>query len=276
MWGYTRNGHWRRGSGAWLMYMNGAERPALQWLVNYVTNTPATVTAGQSFNVSEAAAGGTSIGAVLATDTDAATVLSQWQLTDASGKFAIDAGTGTLSLAPGATLDFEAATSYSVAVSVWDGFTRSAAANVTINVTNANDNVPAISAGQSFNIDDGANNVIAGVESSDPDDMNQPGFTKFQGWTIQSGNTGSVFRLTPKLGELVVARPLLIDWRRTSYNLVATVGDGAHTSAPQALAVLIPNRLDMCLFDVIRLEVPKKSAPLVFLLGGELGACTGF
>jgi hypothetical protein len=69
---------------------------------------------------------------------------------------------------------------------------------------------------------------------------------------------------------------LAIDWRRTSYNLVATVSDGAHTSAPEGVAVLIPSRLDMCLFDVIRLEVPKKSAPLVFLLGGELGACTGF
>ena len=38
MWGYVQGGHWRTGSGAWLMYPNGAERPALQWLVRYMEN----------------------------------------------------------------------------------------------------------------------------------------------------------------------------------------------------------------------------------------------
>jgi hypothetical protein len=276
IWGYVRGFHWRNAQGDWLLYPNGGERPALQWLIRYVGNAPAVV-GPQALSLSESALGGTAAGAVSATDADTGTTFSQWQIdADPSAKFVIDPATGIVSLAAGATLDFESTTSYQISVSVWDGYVRSAPGTVTINVTNENDNVPSISAGQSFSIDDGANNVIGGVESSDPDDMNQPGFTKFQGWTIQSGNTGSVFRLTPKLGELMVARPLAIDWRRTSYNLVATVGDGVHTSAPVALAVLIPNRLDMCLFDVIRLEVPKKSAPLVFLLGGELGACTGF
>jgi endo-1,4-beta-xylanase len=276
MWGYVRNNHWRNAQGDWILYENGGERPALQWLIRYVGNAAAVV-GPQTLSLSESAVGGTAAGAVAASDPDAGTAFSQWQINaDPSGKFVIDPATGVVSLAAGATLDFESTTSYQIAVSVWDGYVRSAPGTVTINVTNENDNAPSISAGQSFNIDDGANNIIGGVESSDPDDMNQPGFTKFQAWTILSGNSRSVFRLTPKLGELVVARPLLIDWRKTSYNLVATVGDGAHTSAPEALAVRIPKRLDMCLFDVIRLEVPKKSAPLVFLLGGELGACTGF
>jgi len=276
IWGYVRGFHWRNAQGDWLLYPNGGERPALQWLIRYVGNAPAVV-GPQALSLTESALGGTAAGAVSATDADTGTTFSQWQINaDPSAKFVIDPATGIVSLAAGATLDFESTTSYQISVSVWDGYVRSAPGTVTINVTNENDNVPSISAGQSFDIDDGANNIIGGVESSDPDDMNQPGFTKFQGWSIQSGNTGSVFRLTPKLGELMVARPLLIDWRRTSYNLVATVSDGVHTSAPVALAVLIPSRLDMCLFDVIKLEVPKKTAPLVFLLGGQLGACTGF
>jgi hypothetical protein len=160
-----------------------------------------------------------------------------------------------------------------VSVSVWDGYIRSAAANVTVKVTNANDNAPAITAGQSFDIDQGYRNTIAAVESSDPDDVNQPGFTKFQGWTIVSGNTGSVFKLTPTLGELQIARPLLIDWRKTSYSLGATVSDGTFTSPVQGVTVVIPKRVDMCLFDFIRLDVPKATAPLVFLLGGDLGSC---
>ena len=63
--------------------------------------------------------------------------------------------TGTISLAPGQSLDFEVATSYTVSVSVYDGFRRSVTESVTINVTNLNDNVPVITAGQSFRIDDG-------------------------------------------------------------------------------------------------------------------------
>ena len=55
LWGYVRGAHWRTNQGAWLMYPNGAERPALQWLVRYVENELAVVTPGQTFSVSEAA-----------------------------------------------------------------------------------------------------------------------------------------------------------------------------------------------------------------------------
>lgn len=39
LWGY-RPGHWRSAQGAYLAYDNGAERPALVWLRNYVQTTP--------------------------------------------------------------------------------------------------------------------------------------------------------------------------------------------------------------------------------------------
>jgi endo-1,4-beta-xylanase len=274
LWGYVQNSHWRTNTGAWLMYPNGAERPALQWLVRYMENRLAVVGPGQSFNVSENAAGGTAIGNVLATDTDPGTTLSQWQMTDPSGKFAIDANTGALSLVPGATLDFETGTSYFVSVSVWDGYMRSAAESVAVKVINQNDNVPEITAGQVFDIDGGAHNIVGAFESSDPDDLNEIGFTTFQDWKIVGGNPGSIFKLRPDTGELKVARPLHIDWRKTSYSVLATVGDGLNTSAAQGVVVSIPRRLDMCFADIIRLEVPKATAPLILLLGGELGSCT--
>ncbi|HEV7607212.1 MAG TPA: endo-1,4-beta-xylanase [Steroidobacteraceae bacterium] len=273
LWGYVRGSHWRNAQGDWLLYQNGAERPALQWLIKYVANTAPTVSAGQSFNVSESAAAGTAVGTVLATDPDAATVLSQWQLTDASGKFVIDATTGTLSLAPGATLDFESKTAYSVSVSVWDGYVRSAAANVAINVTNLNDNAPAITGAQVFDIDGGAHNVIDALEVSDADDINQLGFTTFSNFALVSGNTNSVFRLRANSGVLEVARPLFVDWRKTSYLLTAKVSDGTNTSAVQGVTVNIPKRVNFCLVNFIRVEVPKATAPLAVLLGGELGDC---
>jgi len=273
IWGYVQGFHWRNQQGDWLLYQNGGERPALQWLIRYVGNIPAVVGA-QTLTVSESAAAGSAVGTVTATDADAGTTLSQWQInSDPSGKFVIDAATGIVSLAAGATLDFEATTSYQISVSVWDGYVRSAVGAVTINVANVNDNVPSVTAGQTFDIDEGYKRTIGWLESSDPDDMNQLGFTTFQNWQIVSGNTGSVFRVTPSAGELQIARPLLIDWRRTSYSLVTTVSDGTNTSAATPVTVVIPTRVDMCLFDVIKLEVPKASAPLVFLLGGDLGSC---
>jgi endo-1,4-beta-xylanase len=272
IWGYVRGNHWRNAQGDWLLYENGGERPALQWLIRYVANTPAVVSP-QVLNVSESTAAGGPVGTVAAADPDAGTVFSQWQLTDASGKFVIDAASGAVSLAAGQSLDFEAATSYVVGVSVWDGYVRSATANVTINVTNANDNPPSVTAGQVFDIDGGSHNVIGALEVSDPDDVNQLGFTTFSNYAIVSGNTHSVFRLRAATGVLEVARPLLVDWRRTSYALTTKVSDGTNTSATQGVIVNIPKRIEFCLADTIRVEVPKASAPLAVLLGGELGDC---
>ena len=108
--------HWRNAQGDWLLYPNGGERPALQWLIRYVQNAPAVV-GPQTLTVNESAAGGTPVGAVLATDADAGTTFSQWQIaSDPSGKFVIDAATGVVSLAAGASLDFETATSHTISV----------------------------------------------------------------------------------------------------------------------------------------------------------------
>ena len=81
LWGYMQDSHWRSGRAPGCMYTNGAERPALQWLVRYVENKPAVVTPGQAFTRErERRAEGTAIGTVLATDADAGTTLSQWQI----------------------------------------------------------------------------------------------------------------------------------------------------------------------------------------------------
>lgn len=349
MWGYVQGSHWRTNTGAWLMYTNGAERPALQWLTNYVPDTPPTVNPGQAFTVSEdlhssdpdvatatqflqangfqvntdsvttaalmlkhandapfvypaagdptsttwvgglanyngtnlqflaftakygAASVGTPIGTVVATDVDTGQTLSNWQIVSGS-LFAIDANTGTLSLLAGASLDFESWTSSTVQVSVSDGYQRSKLETVRIDITNVNDNPPVIPAGQSYRIDAGSKNTVAKVVATDADDTNQPGFTTFSGWTITSGNTNNVFKYSTT-GSLQVARPLLVDWRKTSYSLVSTVSDGATTSEAQAVQVTIPNRVNLCLLNAIKLEAPKAAAPVLILLGAQIGSC---
>ena len=273
IWGYVQGFHWRNAQGDWLLYQNGGERPALQWLIRYVQNAQAVI-AAQTLTVGESAASGSPVGTVLATDTDAGTAFSQWQInSDPSGKFVIDAATGTVSLAADAVLDFENATSHSITVSVWDGYTRSAPGSVTIDVTNANDNAPQIAGGQDFNIDDGFRYRLGELEATDVDDTNEPGFTTFSGWQVVGGSGAAVFAISPGTGELQIKRPLLIDFNLASYTVLATVTDGLNVSAQQQIDIAIPRNVTMCLLNLLQLDVPKQAARLLLRNGAALGSC---
>ena len=273
MWGYTREGHWRRAQGAWLMYPNGAERPALQWLVRYMENELPVVTAGQAFTIGEGAANDAAIGTVLATDADSAQSLSGWQIDGGSGAsvFAIDAATGAISVADSTALDFETTTSYTLQASVFDGYRRSTSESVAIRVENANDNAPVVMPGQSFRIDGGVRNVIGPISARDADDANDPGFTTLD-WSIVSGDPASAFAIDDKTGALRVARPTAIDFRRSGYTLGTRASDGVNTSAPASVTVTIPERVQVCLLFV-DVQVPKRSAPALLKLGASLGRC---
>ena len=273
LWGYTQN-HWRRAQGAWLAYPNGAERPAMQWLQAYVRNTQPTI-APQTFNVNENAANGTAVGTVVAADPDSSQTLSAWQIDGGSGVavFAIDAATGALTVVDSAALDFEQTTSYTLNVSVYDGYRRSQAQVVTIAVKNLNDNTPAVTPGQAFAIDGGARNILGVVQATDADDTNEPGFTDFQNWRIVGGTGARLFDVGSGNGWLRASRPLGIDWSKSSYSLLMQTSDGELTSATQSVSVTIPSRVKTCLYFV-DVTVPKRTTPILLLLGATLGSCT--
>jgi endo-1,4-beta-xylanase len=234
LWGF-RPGHWRSAQGAYIVLDNGAERASMVWLQNYVQDKVPVVVPGQTMTLPENSATGTSVGAVLATDEDTDASLGEWQISGGSGAalFSIDPLSGAISVASGASLDFESATSYTVNVSVYDGFRRSVAEAVTIKLANANDNAPLIGAGQSFRIDGGFRYVLGNVAASDADDTNQPGFTTLQGWQITGGNGGSIFAINAATGALEIKRPLMIDFRKSSYTVQLKVSDATNTSAAQ-------------------------------------------
>ena len=276
IWGYVQGFHWRNQQGDWLLYQNGGERPALQWLIRYVQNAKAEV-AAQALSVAESAEAGSPIGAVLATDADTGTTFSQWRIdSDPSGKFVIDPATGVVSLAAGATLDFETLTSHTITVSVYDGYTRSAPGTVTIEVTNVNDNTPSVVAGQAFNIDDGSRYTLGDLDAIDGDDANDPDFTTFSNWKVVGGTGSSVFTIAAASGDLQIKRPLLIDFNRSSYTVLATVSDGLNVSAPQLITIAIPRRVTMCALGILQLDVPKQTAPLLLRAGLALGHCKRF
>jgi endo-1,4-beta-xylanase len=271
IWGYVQGFHWRNAQGDWLIYQNGGERPAMQWLIRYVQNAPASV-AAQTLTVNESAAAGSPVGTVLATDSDADTAFSQWQInSDPSGKFVIDPATGIVSLAAGASLDFENATSHGITVSVWDGYVRSAPGAVTIKVTNANDSAPVIAATLPVNID-ASHEWIGRPKHSDPDDLNEPGFTTVQNWAVVGGDAGGIFAIERTSGKIRVAQPLNVDFGRTEYTILVTVNDGANTSEPQSQSIVIPDQIKVCKGGKTH-SVPKAEAMKWLRGGAGLGAC---
>jgi hypothetical protein len=277
LWGYHQDTHWRRTSGDWLMWGNqseGAQRPALTWLVSYVSNNLPEVTSGQAFNVNENAAGGTAVGTVAATDVDAGQTLSGWQVDGGSGValFQINAETGAITLVEGATLDFETATSYTLNVSVADEYRRSESRAVTINVNNLNDNKPVVTSGQTFAIDGGSRNVLGAAQATDADDTNQPGFTDFQGWKIVGGTGANFFAIGADNGVLRASRPLAINLNKSSYTLVLQTSDGANQSAQQAVTVTIPSRIKTCLYGV-DLSANRTITKIAVALGATFGTC---
>jgi endo-1,4-beta-xylanase len=251
----------------------GAQRPALTWLVSYVENNQPVIEA-QELDVDENSANGTAVGTVVATDPDTEQTLSGWQVDGGSGVavFAIDGDTGAISVVDGSALDFETTTSYTLDVSVTDGFRRSEVGTVTVNVTNLNDNTPVIPAGQKLAIDGGTRNVLGAADATDADDTNDPGFTDFQDWRIVGGTGKSIFAIGSDNGVIRASRPQKIDFRKSSYTLVLETSDGANTSEQQSVTITIPNRVKTCLYG-LDLTTPKRLTPIVLLLGGTLGTC---
>jgi endo-1,4-beta-xylanase len=132
---------------------------------------------------------------------------------------------------------------------------------------------PLVSAAQKLPIDGGSQNVLGSLVATDADATREFGYATLQNWQITGGNGRSIFAIDPASGAVRITRPLFLDFRRSSYTLQVTVGDGAGTSAPAAVTITIPNKLRMCAFGH-NLLVPRAGASLVILVGGTLGRCT--
>ncbi|MFC3533647.1 VCBS domain-containing protein, partial [Vogesella facilis] len=106
--------------------------------------------------VAEGAANGTLVGITAhATDVDHGSVVTYTLSDDAGGRFQIDPVTGVVSVANGALLDYETATSHSITVLAADGVGGSSSQSFTINIGNVNDN-PVVGPSDS----DAANNAV--------------------------------------------------------------------------------------------------------------------
>jgi hypothetical protein len=232
------------------------------------------ITHDQAFAVSEKASKEAVIGQVTAADPDANTEFQNWKVTGGTGTsaFTIDAVTGNLTVRDSSLLDFDSPVcNYTLMVTVTDGYNKSAEEAIAINLTNVNDNTPAIPAGISFALDGGACNELGSITATDADDTNDPGFTTWH-WQLVGGTGAGIFAVNEATGKITIADLGLADLTRDSYTLLTTVSDGVYTSPVQTVTVIIPDKIKIC-HNGNGITTSKLAAIAHIRHGDCIGAC---
>jgi Tfp pilus assembly protein FimT len=139
-------------------------------------DTAPVIPSGQSFSVSEDAANGTLLGAVVATDADTIGSLQNWSIDGGNdaGIFQIDPGTGQISVADNANLNYSSTTTYTLSIKVSDGVNWSALQDVTVAVNDVNYSPVAVDDNYSVNADGQLLVPASGVLANDTDRDGDP------------------------------------------------------------------------------------------------------
>ncbi|MCA9149408.1 MAG: cadherin domain-containing protein [Planctomycetales bacterium] len=193
-----------------------------------------------TMSIVENSADGTQVGFVSASDPDLGDSLT-YTIVGGTGQtaFSVNSTTGRINVANSSLLDFETTTQYTLQVEVHDTSGSVATATITIDVTDANDNLPIITAGQNFSVfENAANGTQLGTVIVSDADAN----TVLSNWTLVSGNTDGIFAIDASTGEVTVANNTNLDFETTpNYTLVVRVFDGANWSADEAVSISVSN-----------------------------------
>jgi VCBS repeat-containing protein len=174
------------------------------------------------FALPENSANGTAVGSVTATDPDAGQAFT-YAITagNGAGGFAINPATGAITVANSAALDFETTPVFTLTVSATDNGVPPLAdtAQVTINLTNANDAPVAPDAAMSV-AENAANATVVGTYTATDVDAGQT-----LSYAITAGNTGGAFAINAA-GQVTVANSAALNFEATpSFALTITATD---------------------------------------------------
>jgi endo-1,4-beta-xylanase len=254
LWGYLP-GHWRTAQGAFLALASGTERPALGWLREYLGN-PANVPVlpGQRFAVNELALPGDAIGVARA-DAEGS---DHWLILGGSGAelFEIDADTGAIRVAEGASFDAVATPELTLEVVARD---ECNATRLPVEVLS--NTAPVIQPGQVIELDSDLRSS-GGVQALDA-----------EGDALRYaivGGAADAFSIDPESGALTPTSNLRFGAAELS--LLVTASDGHLTSEPELVRVTLPPRVALCLSGQT-LFARRSWVPVGLRLGAELGRC---
>ncbi|MDE0196098.1 MAG: cadherin domain-containing protein, partial [bacterium] len=174
-----------------------------------------------AFSVAENSDTGTAVGAITATTTGAGAVTYVITAGNDAGAFALDAGTGALTVA--GTLDHETTPRVSLTVEARAGGSQ-ATVTATVTVTDV-DEAPAFGTAEyEFSVaeDAAVDAAVGSVSATDPEDGDLT-------YAITEGNEGDAFAIDAGTGALTVAATL--DYETTDeYHLTVTASDAGHTA----------------------------------------------
>ncbi len=170
----------------------------------------------QEFYLAEDAANNVVVGTLQSTDQNAGQVLS-YSITGGTGAgiFSIDANTGIMSVLDNTTLDYETTTSYTLDMKVIDAGGLSDTQTITINIADVMENTASVIDAATFTISETAVN---------DDDVGTVTSTDAEGdtttYTINSGNTGNVFKINATTGLIEINDASQLDYdAKSSYSL---------------------------------------------------------
>ena len=192
----------------------------------------------QSFAVNENSGAGNFVGTVSASDADVGQSLS-YAITGGTGQglFNINSANGQITVATGASLDFEASASYTLTVVVSDSGSPSLSDNgtVTVNLNNLNEAPTFNSAGPfSLNENSAATTSVGTMSATDPD------AGQSRTYSILNGNTGGAFAINSSTGEITVANAAALNYESVNvFNLLVQVKDNGSPSLSNETTVTV-------------------------------------
>ena len=189
--------------------------------VTNVDEPPAFDAASYAFSVAEDAAVGAAVGSVSATDPESGALTYAITAGNAAGAFALNTGTGALTLAK--TLDRATTSSYSLTLTASDAAGATATATVAISVTSAGPRPVFGSASYAFSV---AQTVTIGTRIGTVTATHPDGATVV--YDITAGNDASHWAVDALAGHVVVGAQLNHAATPT-YTLTITASTGRNT-----------------------------------------------
>ncbi|GAB5402745.1 MAG: hypothetical protein Aurels2KO_09760 [Aureliella sp.] len=193
-----------------------------------------------SIEFSEAAAPGSVIGTISASDEDAGQTLSYAMFAGDEELFSVEGDTGAITLADGAQIDFETTSSYEIVVDITDSgsLPQTTRATLALLVTDANDAPVLVGSelGTSENALPGSSVGSISVEDQDANDSHT--------FSLDS-QAIEWFTIDPDTGELSVVDGATVDYETaTEVAVTVSVADAAGATDSKELTVTIENRND--------------------------------
>ena len=130
-----------------------------------------------------------------------------------------------------------------------------------------NDSRPTIPANQRFKLGEATVNIVGTVTAADADAKDVIG-----SWQIKGGSGAGIFDIDADSGEISLANPGLIDFKRVSYALTVIAGDGNLPSHDAEITIKIPDQVNVC-HQGRTVDVAKRAVPSHLTHGDGIGGC---